>query len=176
MHENIHSLNAANKEGFFIKLDLVKAYDRVDCQALFRIMEAFGFDEKIIKIIIELISTPMFSILINGSPSKFFKSSRGLRQGDPISSILFTILAESMSKLIQKMKVNKIIKGLHPSSANVFCSYQQFVDDTILMGYSSIGEVVAFKGALNSYSLATRQQVNWDKSAIYFMNTPIIRQ
>lgn len=124
MHENIHSFNSTKKEGFLIKLDLVKAYDRVEWHVLFRIMEAFGFDEKITKIIRELITAPLFSILINGSPTKFFKTSRGLRQGDPISPLLFTILVESMSRLIHNLKLSKTIKGLQPSSANVFCSHQ----------------------------------------------------
>lgn len=124
VHEKIHSLSAAKKEGFLIKLDLAKAYDRVEWDVLFKIMGAFGFDDKVIKIIREMITTPMFSILINGSPTNFFKTSRGLRQGDPISPILFTILAESMSRLIHKLKQSKTIKGLQPSSANVFCTHQ----------------------------------------------------
>lgn len=157
-------------------MDLAKAYDRVEWDLLFKIMGAFGFDDKVTKIIRELITTPMFSILINGSPTNFFKNSRGLRQGDPISRILFTILAESMSRLIHKLKQSKTIKGLQPSSANVFCTHQQFVDDTILMGYSLVKEADAFKTALNSYALATGQQVNWDKLAMYFLNTPVIRQ
>lgn len=59
----------------------------------------------------ESISSSSFPILVNGSPSRLFKASRGLRQGDPLSCFLFTMVAEAMSALLMKAKDIEIIWG-----------------------------------------------------------------
>ena len=61
-----------------------------------------GFGERWIKRIEWSISTMRFSVLINGSPSGFFQSSRGLRQGDPLSPYLFMIVMEVFSCLLRR--------------------------------------------------------------------------
>ena len=104
VHEVIHSLEVGKREGFFLKLDLSKAYDRVDWGCLKAILQAFGFDDQVCKIIFQLVSTPSLTILVNGAPSNFFFPSRGLRQGDPISPVLFIILAECIGRLIQRKR------------------------------------------------------------------------
>ena len=100
VHEVIHSLEAGKKEGFLLKLDMSKAYDRVDWNFLLAALRAFGFNAQVCKLISQLVSSPSLSILVNGLPSLFFSPSRGLRQGDPISPVLFVILAECLGRLI----------------------------------------------------------------------------
>ena len=63
-------------------------------------LQRCGFSEKWRKWIRYCISTVKFSILINGSPSDFFGSSRGLRQGDPLSPLLFDIVMEALSRML----------------------------------------------------------------------------
>jgi hypothetical protein len=83
-----------------IKLDMSKAYDRISWNFLRKMLEAFSFAEEWVRWILGLVSTTFFSILINGSPSKNFNPSRGLRQGDPLSPYLYIILAEGLGRLI----------------------------------------------------------------------------
>ena len=104
VHEVIHWLEAGKREGFFLKLDLSKAYDRVDWGFLKAILQAFGFDDQVCKIILYLVSTPSLPVMVNGAPSNFFFPSRGLRQGDPISHILFIILVKCIGRLIQRKR------------------------------------------------------------------------
>ena len=78
VHEVIHSLEEGQRERFLLKLDLSKAYDRMDWMFLNKVLGVFGFNKKIRKIISQLISTPTFMVMVNGSPSNFFKSSKVL--------------------------------------------------------------------------------------------------
>ena len=69
VHENIHSLAVSKKEGFLLKLDLSKAYDRVDWNFILKGLEAFGFNKRFKDLIFMLISLASFLVLFNGPPS-----------------------------------------------------------------------------------------------------------
>ena len=71
--------------GVICKLDIKKAYDHVNWEALLDLLKRMGFREKWCSWIRTCISTVQFSILINGAPADFFGSTRGQRQGDPLS-------------------------------------------------------------------------------------------
>ena len=79
VHEVIHSIEVGKREGLLLKLDLSKSYDWVDWTFLGSVLQAFGFDKKVCKLISQLISTSSLTILVNGAPSDFFKPTRGLR-------------------------------------------------------------------------------------------------
>ena len=91
-------------------------------------------------------------MLVNGAPSDFFKPYRGLRQGDPLSPILFIILDECIGRLIERKKKEGRIKAIKPSSKSDPFSHQQFVDDTIMGGEASVKEAKAMKEILDIYS------------------------
>ena len=78
VHEAIHSMEAGKREGMLPKLDLSKTYDRVDWSFLDMVLKAFGFDIKSCKLISQLVTTSSLVVLVNGSPSDFFKPSCGL--------------------------------------------------------------------------------------------------
>ena len=85
------------------KLDLKKAYDHVNWGFLMYMLERLGFPEKWRKWIFYCISTVKFSVLINGAPCGFFENYRGLQQGDPLSSLLFVVVMEVVSKMMDKV-------------------------------------------------------------------------
>ena len=159
-----------------MKVDIAKAYDRVDWSFLLKILAAFGFDLKVVGLIHQLISTSSIVVLVNGSSSPFFYPSRGLRQGDPLSPILFVIMADCLGRHIGDLVNRGVLKGLQPSSHPLVYSHGQFVDDTIFMGKAEMKEARNQKQAINLYSSASGQLVNWNKSVVYFINTPIQRQ
>ena len=86
--------------GVLCKLDVKKAYDRVSWGFLMYMLQHCGFFKKWRKWIMCCICTVKFSILINGSPSNFFGSSRGIWQRDPLSLLLFDIVMEGLSRIL----------------------------------------------------------------------------
>ena len=172
-HENIHSLSCSNNRGSIIKVDIAKAYDRVDWSFLYNIFLAFGFDHKVVSLIHQLIFTSSITVLVNGSSSHFFFPSRGLRQGDPLYPILFVIMADCLGRFIGDLVHRGLIKGLQPSFHPLIFSHGQFVDDTIFMGKVEVKEARNLKQAINLYSSASGQLINWYKSVVFVINTPI---
>lgn len=77
-HEVIHTLKMKKEKGMLIKLNLSKAYDRLNWRYLEAILQAFGFCDRWVKWVLSMISTPNFSIPVNGAPSATFNASRGL--------------------------------------------------------------------------------------------------
>ncbi|RVW77035.1 Guanine nucleotide exchange factor SPIKE 1 [Vitis vinifera] len=101
-NEAIDSMLKGDEAGVLCKLDLEKAYDHINWDFLMLVMQNMGFGEKWAGWIRWCISTASFSVMINGSPVGFFQSTRGLRQGDPISPYLFVLGMEALSCLINK--------------------------------------------------------------------------
>ncbi|KAL6322576.1 hypothetical protein AAG906_009887 [Vitis piasezkii] len=101
-NEAVDSRLKDNVGGVLCKLDIEKAYDHISWSFLLAVLKKMGFGERWIKWIDWCISTMKFSVLINGSPSGFFRSSRGLRQGDSLSPYLFVIAMEVFSSMLRR--------------------------------------------------------------------------
>ena len=85
-------------------------------------------------------------------------------------------MADCLGRYIGKLVFQGDIKGLHPSSQPLTCCHGQFVDDTIFMGKADVKEATNLKKALNLYSSSSGQLINWNKSSLFFINTPVARQ
>jgi hypothetical protein len=95
-NECFNSRIRLGESGLLCKLDLEKAYDHVNWEFLLYLLQWCCFGEKCRDWIEFCISTIRFSILVNGSPFGFFPSSCGLRQGDPLSPLLFVVVMEAL--------------------------------------------------------------------------------
>ena len=112
--ESLHHMknNCTGKTGFMaLKLDMSKAYDRVEWSFLEKVLLKLGFQESWVSLIMECITTVTYSILVNGEPKGLITPSRGLRQGDPLSPYLFLFCAEGLNAIFQKAAVDGEIQG-----------------------------------------------------------------
>eukprot|EP00253_Pinus_taeda_P013029 PITA_13029 len=169
--EVIHSLKTKHQKGMMIKLDLSKAYDRLNWNYLSKVLESFGFCKRWINWIHNLISSPIFSILVNGIPSNPFSASRGLRQGDPLSPFLFILAAEGLGRFIKRERESGKIKGLKLWGHNLCLTHQQFVDDIMLFGEPTVKEVKHLRKILDIFAEASGLEINKDKSQIFIFNS-----
>ena len=111
-HEVVHSLKRNKQAGMIIQLDLEKAYDKLSWSYMREILRAYGFNHNWIRWVMSLVTTTNFSILLNGTPSRTFTPSRGLRQGDPLSPFLFVLMMEGLGRVIKVANVEGRIQGI----------------------------------------------------------------
>lgn len=176
VNEVVHSLRTTKKLGMLINLNLAKAFDKINWDFIKAILTAFGFGDNFIQWIMGLISSSFFSILLNGSPSKCFTPTRGIRQGDPLSPFIFVLAAEGLGRLIKLRIQEKRLKGLTLHRGSETQSHQQFVDDTMLMAYPDVHEAKELKRTLKLFAEASGMEVNPCKSSTFFFNTPPLTQ
>ncbi|XP_074293374.1 uncharacterized protein LOC141620388 [Silene latifolia] len=161
--------NLRASEGFMaIKLDMAKAYDRVEWRFLRCVLEAIGLEQRWVNRVMVCVSTVSFSVLINGNPSREFKPSRGLRQGDPLSPYLFILCAEVLSHLMRRAVEVNAIHGIRVSSGAPTISHLLFADDSIFFTRANMEEADAVSEILRRYERASGQLVNLDKTTVSF--------
>lgn len=159
----------AQKRGnFAFKLDMAKAYDRVEWNFLSATMSCMGFHKNFVNLVMRCTSSVSFSILINGFPGRHFTPSRGLRQGDPLSPYLFLFCADALSALLRKAETNHLLHGARICREAPSVSHLFFADDSLIFGRASEDEIDTVKRILQIYEVASGQKVNLDKSDISF--------
>ena len=184
--------NKIGREGAMaMKLDMSKAYDRVEWSYLEQIMKKMGFHQKWIGLMTECISTVSYSILINGEPHGNIHPSRGLRQGDPLSPYLFLLCAEGFHSLLKKAESTGDIQGVSLCRGGPKITHLFFADDSLLFAKATTTACEKIQSMLGQYEKASGQQVNRDKTTIFFskavpiptqnaikesLNVPVIRQ
>ena len=140
VQETIHSLNVTKKEGMLVKFDIAKSYYKLSWEDMRSILEAFGFGREWIEWIMNLASTPFFSIMLDGSPTRLLNPSWGIRQGDPLSPFLFILMAEEIKNIFQDQSPRGKIHGINIHEGMDKQMHKKFMDDTMLMGHPSVQE------------------------------------
>ncbi|XP_074318601.1 uncharacterized protein LOC141655419 [Silene latifolia] len=170
--------NSRHGDGFMaIKLDMAIVYDRVEWGFLERVLCVMGFDRQWISRVMECVSSVSFSVLINGKPSRSFRPSRGLRQGDPLSPYLFIMCAEVLSSLMRRAVETNSLHGIRISSSAPSISHLLFADDSLFFAKANLEEANVINNILRRYAEASKQLVNLDKTTVSFSKgVPIQRR
>ncbi|KAL5538246.1 hypothetical protein UlMin_044727 [Ulmus minor] len=169
--ECIHALKRrrSKKKGFLaLKLDMAKAYDRVEWSFIREVMKKLGFSEGWIKKILDCVTSVYYSLLLNGEKVGYIRPSRGLRQGDPLSPYLFLLCAEGLSSLIHNSERTGQIQGMRCGTNGPTISHLFFADDSLLFIEATPASCHAIKKILLQYETASGQLVNYSKSAVCF--------
>ena len=120
-----------------VKIDLANAFNRVNHPFLFQVMRRFGFASEFISWVKACISNPWIGLLINGRAAPFFQDSIGLRQGCPLSPLLYAIQASVLSFQLEDARLDQELPGIRLARGTKDINHAQFADDTILLGGAS---------------------------------------
>jgi len=110
--QGVHSSRERGDQGMIFKIDMSNAFNRVRHSFPITIMKKFGFNLGFVDWILACITSPWIDSLVNGHKTSFFKRTIGLRQGFPLSPLLYIIMAETMSRQLEKDRISKTILGI----------------------------------------------------------------
>ncbi|KAL5555272.1 hypothetical protein UlMin_037508 [Ulmus minor] len=151
-----------------LKLEMSKAYDRVEWPFLEGMMLRLGFAESWVKLIMRCVRSVSYSFLINRQVTGAVIPHRGLRQGDPLSPYLFVICAHGLSEMMACFEERKRFTGIKIASGCPSISHLFFADDSLIFCKAKLSEATYLKSCLTSYAKASGQLINFDKSALSF--------
>ena len=151
-----------------VKLDMMKAYDRVEWDYLRAVMLKLGFTPRWVDIVMNMVSSVKFSVLFNGKRLEEFSPSRGIRQGDPISPYLFLLAAEGLSCLLKSRSESSNMSGLQVAPSAPKVNHLLFADDSLLFFKANSVGATEVNQVLEAYCQASGQRINYAKSSIFF--------
>lgn len=153
---------------FVLKLDMMKAYDRVEWHFLRCLLQRLGFSLDWIRCIMSCLESVSFSFKFNDGVHGMVYPTMELRQGCSLSAYLFIICVEALSSLLNKAVQTKQLHGLSVSRGGLILSHLLFVDDCLLFARTTTKECSVLIDILSSYERASGQKVNMLKFEICF--------
>ncbi|KAG7588721.1 Reverse transcriptase domain [Arabidopsis suecica] len=169
--EIVHGYNWRNIESRgMLKVDLRKAFDSVRWDFIISALRALSVPERFVNWIYQCISTASFSVSVNGSTGGFFKSTKGLRQGDPLSPYLFVLAMEVFSNLL-KSRFDAGYIHYHPKTSDLSISHLMFADDVMVFFDGGSSSLHGISETLDDFASWSGLQVNKDKTTLYLAGT-----
>jgi hypothetical protein len=166
--EAINLLNRKSYGGSLaLKIDISKAFDTLEWPFLLKVLKQFGFNLTFCNWIEAIISSAKLSISINGAQHGFFKCKRGVRQGDPLSPLLFCLAEDVLSRGISQLVIDgklELLKGSRTSQVPSHCLY---ADDIMVFCQGKMSGLNALKDLFARYAYSSGQYINPSKSTIY---------
>ena len=169
--ETLHYMKnhqTGNTSFMALKLDMSKAYNRVEWSFVECLLKKMGFHSKWVDLMMECITTISYSILINGEPSHTIHPSRGLRQRDPLSPYIFLLCTEGLHGLLTRAVASSDIRGISICRNEPRLTHLFFADNSLLFCRASIQECMHIQALLSTYEEASRQKLNRDKTTLFF--------
>ncbi|XP_056698590.1 uncharacterized protein [Spinacia oleracea] len=168
-HEMLNFINS-NKKGdvAVIKLDMSKAYDRVNWLFLLKVLKGYGFSDRWVGLVSECITTVTYKALINGRTTKSFKPKCGLRQGDPLSPYLFLFCMDIFSRMLILGENIGLFRGIKISRRAPSINHLFFADDAMIFFRANENSCKNIMKTIEDFGRISGQQLNYKKTHVKF--------
>lgn len=133
-------------------------------------MHKLNFPSQLIKWIMNCIATPSFSLSVNGNLCGFFRGKKGLRQGDPISLLLFVLVMDYFTRILKMMSWKARFSFIIDVLKWALLTSLVFADDLMLYYKRDVKSVILMVSALKAFSQASGLHAIIDKKDVYFGN------
>ena len=151
-----------------VKIDLQKAYDRLEWSFIKMVLEHYGFLPNIVNLIMSCVTSTSTLILFNGNKLDSFHPSRGIRQGEPISPYLFLLCMEFLGAHISALCEEKRWDKIKASKNGPIFSHIFYADDLMLFAKANSKNCNAILEVLDNFCNMAGQKINVNKSRIFF--------
>ncbi|KAK0589146.1 hypothetical protein LWI29_010290 [Acer saccharum] len=151
-----------------MKIDIRRAFDTFDWKFLYRVLCAFCFSQIFMNWIDSILGSLRLSVLINGSPAGYFRCTRGVRQGDPLSPLLFGIAENFLSRLLSKMVASYHLLPISSLRSFSAPTHLLYADDVLIFYRGMANNLRNVVNAFCVYGNISSQLDNWSKSSIFF--------
>ena len=166
LNEVVEEAKRCKKPTLVFKVDFEKAYDSVSWSFLEYMLDRMGFCLKWRNWINACMQSATVSVLINGSPTKEFAPSRGLRQRDPLAPMLFNIVAEGLTGMMRVATNKDLFRSYLVGKQKEPVNILQYADDTVFVGEVSWDNIIVLKAMLRGFEMASGLKINFSKSYV----------
>ncbi|GAU23976.1 hypothetical protein TSUD_327770 [Trifolium subterraneum] len=159
--------NKAYGGNLAIKIDIAKVFDTLDWQFLLKVLKTFGFCSTFCNWIQPILQSAKLSVSVNGKQEGFFNCARGIRQGDPLSPLLFCLAEEVLSRGISKLVADGKLKLLNGTRNVTIPSHILYADDVMLFCKGTSSNIEVLSCFFARYAQISGQHINPQKSTIF---------
>ncbi|XP_057771115.1 uncharacterized protein LOC130990904 [Salvia miltiorrhiza] len=150
------------------KIDITKAFDTLRWDFLLKVLRVGGYDSKFVRWIEIILRSARLSILYNSSSHGYFACSRGVRQGDPLSPILFGIAEDVLSSLFHNCVASGHLVPMSMRRGSLFPTHILYADDILVFCKATVDNAATIRNILHFYGSISGQNYSPAKSNIFF--------
>jgi len=143
--EYLHMCHSSRKKIVILKLDFEKTFDKVEHHAMLSIMQQKGFGPKWISCMQHIFNSGTSSVLLNSVPGKVFHCKRGVRQGDPLSPLLYVLASDLLQSMVNKARSDNILQLPIPLQHSQDFPILQYADDTLVIMEACQDQLLALR-------------------------------
>lgn len=170
VQEILHSMsrNKGSSRQMAIKIDLEKAYDRLEWSFIRDTLALFKVPKFLLNVIMSCVTSPSIFVLFNGGALEDFRPTREIRQVDPLLPYIFIMCMEVLGFLIKDKCDSKLWNLVKASRGGPAFSHLFFADDLVFFGKADMKNCQSMKDALDVFCDLSREKVSLSKSRVYF--------
>jgi hypothetical protein len=177
-YESIHAMKKKKgKRGLCaVKLDMHKAYDRVEWCYLERVMIKMGFHRRWVDMVMACVTSVHYNVRFSSMETDAFTPSRGLRHGDPLSPYLFLLVAQGLSSMLKGAELRGELEGVRVCRDAPMVSHLLFADDSLILMNADTNNALKLKEILDRYCANSGQELSESKSSIFFSPKLVVEE